>query len=100
MPKINKIQHLVITHLQKHGKIELLLPDGMTLNIGILQEDNKGRLVKSDDYCYVETSKGNTKALFDSKIISLEYEDNPTTIIYQDTAIGRDGEKLCRLDVV
>lgn len=100
MSKINKIQHLVISHLQKHGQIELLLPDGVRVNIGILQENNKGRLVKSDNYCYVVASKGSKMALLDSYNLGLEYEDDPDTLVYQDKVLGNNGEHLCRLDIV
>ena len=63
MPKINKIQSLIISHLLKHGQIEILLPDNVSLQIGVLQEGPKGKKIKADDYCYVIASKENRKTL-------------------------------------
>jgi hypothetical protein len=100
MPKINKVQHLLISQLREKGHIELLLPGNMTLQIGITQEDKEGKKIKTDNYCYVVVSRDRTTALLDSYNLGLEYEDDPNTMIYQDKVIGLDGESICRLDVV
>ena len=42
----NKIQSMIVEHLMKHGHIQLLLPDNMTLEIGITQENNSAVLSK------------------------------------------------------
>ena len=41
MNKKNKIQQLLITHLLEEGSIELKLPDGMVLELGITKEGDR-----------------------------------------------------------
>lgn len=53
----NKIQSLIVEHLLKHGQIELVLPDGVTLEIGLTQENQDGKLTIKDDYCWVIASQ-------------------------------------------
>lgn len=49
----SKIQELVIKHLLSNGELQILLPDGLTLDIGITQEGKDGGLHKVKDYCWV-----------------------------------------------
>jgi hypothetical protein len=42
---VSKIQHLLVSYLLKNGSIDLLLPDGIKLEIGIIQENSEGELV-------------------------------------------------------
>ena len=42
--KLRKLQYLLITQLFENGKVNLLLPDGMTVEIGIVQETEKGHV--------------------------------------------------------
>ena len=97
--KAQKLQYLLISQLLDHGTVELLLPDGMTLEIGIVQED-KGRLVKSDDYCYVVASRDAESALIDSYGIGLEFETDEMTIMYNDEILDEEGRHIRRFDVV
>ena len=60
-----KIQALLISHLIKFGHIDLRLPDGMVVEIGIDQEGSNGNLVKKDDYCWVMASQGNRATTID-----------------------------------
>ena len=55
--KTNKIQALLINHLLKHGHIQLRLPDGVLLEIGITEENENGKIQKSDEYCWVIAKK-------------------------------------------
>ncbi len=38
MSRKDKIQHLLISHLLEEGTIQLALPDGMVVELGILKE--------------------------------------------------------------
>jgi hypothetical protein len=61
----DKIQHLLITHLLKHGEIQLSLPGGTVLALGITQIGKHGKEF-CEDYCWVETSRDGSSAYMDS----------------------------------
>jgi hypothetical protein len=95
----NKIQSLLITHLLKYGQIELKLPDGMTLEIGVTQEeDNQIKIV--EDYCWVITSRNNRSTNMDSFNMGLRFEDEEDIIVFEDRFITDTGDTIRRLDVV
>lgn len=73
MTSRDKIQYLIINYLQDHGQIMLNLPDGVELEIGITQEGKHGK-VKSEDYCWVVTSRENKSVALDSYNLGLNYE--------------------------
>jgi hypothetical protein len=95
-----KIQSLLISHLLQHGHIDLRLPDGMILEIGIDQEGSNGSLVKKDDYCLVIASQGNRATTIDSFNLGLRFEDDENKLVYEDRFTDDGGEKVRRLDVI
>jgi hypothetical protein len=97
----NKIQQLLINHLMQHGHIELLLPDGMILEIGTVQEDDFGDLVQQDNYSWIiATRDDNSSVAIDSYNMGLRFSDDKSKIIYEDKFVSQDGEAVQRLDVV
>ena len=96
----NKIQALMIGHLQKHGVLKLLLPDGIILEIGTNQVGINGELINTDNYCWIIASKEDKMAVLDSYNLGLRFNDESKAIIYEDTVINSEGEKVRRLDVV
>jgi hypothetical protein len=96
----NKIQALLIGHLQKHGMLRLLLPDGIVLEIGTNQIGNDGELVNADNYCWIIATKEDKMAVLDSYNIGLRFNDNSKSLIFEETVINDEGEKVRRLDVV
>jgi hypothetical protein len=96
----NKIQSMIVEHLMKHGQIELLLPDNMTLEIGITQESNRGNFVKKDDYCWVMASRNDRTACIDAFNLGLRFADDNKSMILEDSFVDQDGESVRRLDVV
>lgn len=78
-----KIQTLLISHLLNLGKIELLLPDGVSLEIGILKEGKHGSEI-SDDYCYVKSSREGSSVMLDTYNLSLEYNNDKTLVSFDD----------------
>lgn len=99
-PRFLKLQYLLINQLLKNGKVELLLPDGITLEIGITQEDEHGKLKKTDDYCYVVTSRSGKSTLLDSYNLSLQFEEQKDTIVFEDLLYDDDGKSIHTLEVV
>jgi hypothetical protein len=97
---VSKIQHLLVSHLLKNGSINLILPDGIELEIGIIQENSEGELVMDDKYCYVVATRDNKSILLDSYNLGLQFEDNDDTIIFEDRVLSEEGNVVRRLDVV
>ena len=95
-----KIQSMIVEHLMKHGQIELLLPDNVTLEIGITQENQTGKFVKKDDYCWVMASQNDRTACIDSFNLGLRFADDKNTLILEDSFVNQNGEQVRRLDVV
>ena len=95
-----KIQSMIVEHLMKHGHIQLLLPDNVTLEIGITQENQSGKSVKKDDYCWVMASQNDRTACIDSFNLGLRFADDKNILILEDSFLNQDGEQVRRLDVV
>lgn len=103
MTRIDKLQHLLITHLREAGVVKLTLPDGILLEIGITQENNRfGDLYidKDDDYCWVTARKLDKEVALDSFNLGLSFMDNPSTIIFEDINTNEVGMSIKTLDVV
>lgn len=96
----SKIQSLLVNHLLKHGQISLLLPDGVTLEIGLTQEDEEGKLVVQDDYCWVIATHKNRSTSIDPYNMGLRFSDNEKTLIFDDKFTDKNGEAVRRVDVV
>lgn len=97
---VNKLQALLITHLQKHGSVKLQLPDGMVLEIGVNQVDKDGELVKVDDYCWVMASRDDRMAILDQYNLGVRFADSNKALVFEDSYVDSEGHKLRRLDVV
>lgn len=95
-----KVQALLISHLSKHGSIKILLPDEMVLEIGVNQVGQDGRLHNVDDYCWVITSKKDRMSVHDSYNLGLRFSEDKKNLIFEDSFINNDGERVKRLDVV
>jgi len=100
MRNSRKIQTLLIEYLLKNGEIELLLPDGVSLQIGVTKTNNKGKLEISNDYCYVVSSREGKSTMLDSYNLGLQFLDQDGLIIYEDNKMGEDGENIRTLDVI
>lgn len=98
--KTNKIQSLLINYLLKHGHIQLLLPDNVTLEIGITEEDQKGSVKKTDDYCWVIAKKENRAACIDSYNLGIRFENESKAIIMDETFVDSDGVNIRAVNVV
>ena len=98
--KARKLQYLLVKELLNNGVVELILPDGVLLEIGILQEDQFGDLKKSDDYCYVVATRDGKSTLLDKYNAGLQYEAESDTIVCEDEMTDKDGRLIKTLDVV
>lgn len=98
--KQRKLQHLLITQLLEDGRVELILPDGIILEVGITQEDKNGEQVKVDDYCYVVATRLDRSALMDRYNLGLQFEQSEDRIIYEGESSDALGRKVQVLDIV
>ena len=96
----NKIQSLLVEHLLRHGQIELILPDGVTLEIGLTQENEDGKLTIKDDYCWVIASQGDRATSIDGYKMGLRFADKDNILVFEDKFVDQNGEQIRRLDVI
>lgn len=91
---------MIVEHLMKYGQLEILLPDNVKLEIGMTQENQEGRLVKKDDYCWVIASREGRSTSLDAYNLGLRFENDEKLIVFEDNFLDQNGEQVRRLDVV
>jgi len=92
MTKKDKIQYLLITHLLKFGEIQLALPGGTVLTLGITQLGKRGKEL-CDDYCWVQTSQDERTTYIDTYNVGVTCPDDKLVFM------GEDEEGLA-LDII
>jgi hypothetical protein len=75
-----KIQFLLNEYLETHGSIDIRLPDGVEVEIGITQEGKKGP-ERLGDYCWIVTSRGGRQTTLDRYGMSMQFEDENCRIL-------------------
>jgi hypothetical protein len=100
MSKKNKIQSLLVTHLLQYGQISLKLPDGVTLEIGLTQEDEEGNLKIEEDYCWVIATRDDRSTSLDAYNMGLRFADDEKVFVFEDKFTDQNGEPVRRVDVV
>ena len=98
MNKKNKIQQLLITHLLEEGSIELTLPDGMVVELGITKEGKYGDLEKCDDYCWLIASQSERSVSMDCYNLGLKYTETNNMLIEESDV--QDGKPIKRYNLV
>ena len=100
MSSKGKIQHLIVDYLLKYGQIELALPDGVVLEIGVTQEDETGGFIVKDDYCWVSATHKDRSASLDPYNLGIRFTGNNKNLVLEDKFVDQDGLEVTRLDVV
>jgi len=100
MKKNSKIQSLLISHLLNKGSIELVLPDGMKVELGITREGKDGDLEKCDNYCWLVASQDSRVITMDSFNLGLRFLDDESKIVLESESLDQDGSSLRVFDVV
>lgn len=100
MTKKDKIQHLLISYLLQEGSIKLNLPDGMSLEIGIVKEDKNGKLSIEEDYCFLTATQKSREVAIDSYNFGLKFDDDNGRIIIEDKIDLTDGTKKRSFTVI
>jgi hypothetical protein len=93
-----KIQHLLVEYLLKNGQIELALPNGVVLEIGMTQENENGDFVVKDDYCWIIASHKDRSASIDPYNVGIKFSNND--LILEDKFVDQDGAEVTRLSIV
>jgi hypothetical protein len=75
MTSKDKIQHMLITHLLKEGSIEIVLPQGMRLELGLTKEGKHGTNI-CDDYCFLQAQQDDKKISLDTYSLGLEFSSD------------------------
>lgn len=96
----NKIQSLVNLYLKQYGKLEILLPDGVVLEIGTVSEDQHGNLIKNDDYCWVIASRDGRSASIDAFNAGVSFIDDNTSIVFEDSFTDYKGDNIRKLEIL
>lgn len=94
-----KIQQLFVEHLLREGSVELALPNGMVLEVGVTQENKNGDLEITPDYCWVVASQKNRSVSIDRYNLGLRYSGDKD-IVCEYSTISADGTDIKILDVV
>lgn len=95
----SKIQQLFVEHLLKEGVVELALPNGMILEVGVTQENRYGDLEITPDYCWVVASQKNRSVSIDSYNLGIRYSgDNQMVCEY--SMLKEDGTDIKIFDVI
>jgi hypothetical protein len=97
---MKKLQYLLIKELINNGTVELVLPDGITLEIGIKQKDKHGDFKKVKDYCYVAASRNDKSILLDAYNLGLSFKDEKDTLIFEDSDLDDNGSMVRSMNVV
>lgn len=100
MTKKDKIQYLLISHLLEEGQIQLVLPDGLVLEVGVIKEGRDGDLEKRDDYCWLIASQRNRTVSIDSYNLGLRFSEDKSKMIVEDDTLDNEGNFVRVFNVV
>lgn len=95
----NRIQRLFVEYLMKEGAVELALPNGIVLEVGVTQENSYGDLEITPDYCWVIASQKNRSVCIDRYNLGLRYSGDDE-IVCEHSTISPDGTNIKIFDVV
>jgi hypothetical protein len=95
----NKIQRLLVEYLLKEGTLELALPSGMVLEVGVTQENRHGDQEITPDYCWVVASQRNRSVSIDRYNLGLRYRGD-REMVCQQSILDDDGTSVNILDVL
>jgi hypothetical protein len=95
----SKIQRLFVEFLLKEGALEIALPNGMVLEVGLTQENKYGDLEIMPDYCWVVASHNNRSVSIDRYNLGIRYAGDKE-MVCEHSVLSDDGTNINILDVV
>ena len=99
-PSTRRVQSAIIKHLEKFGTIQINLPDNFTIEIGIVDEDEVGNQVRSENYCYVIVKNELRATIIDKYNVGLRCKDDDKSIVLEDKFEDTDGNKVKSINIV
>ena len=94
-----KMQRLFIDYLMREGSIELALPGGMVVEVGLTQEDKYGDLEIVPDYCWVLASQRGRSVSIDQYNLGIRYSGDKE-MVCEHSHLSDDGTNINILDVM
>lgn len=96
---VAKIQRMLVEFLMKEGALELVLPNGMVLEVGVTQENELGDLEITPDYCWIVASQKGRSISMDNYNLGIRYSGDEE-IVCEYSMLSDDGTNINILDVV
>lgn len=96
---VAKIQRMLVEFLMKEGALELVLPNGMVLEVGVTQENELGDLEITPDYCWIVASQRGRSISMDNYNLGIRYSGDEE-IVCEYSMLSDDGTNINVLDVV
>lgn len=100
MTRKDKLQCLLITELLDKGHVELTLPDGLTLELGIIQENEDGELIKTEDYAWLIASQDGRTVSLDSYNFGLSYPDIEGKMLFEHDSCDSKGQQVKVVSII
>lgn len=98
---MNKLQFELIKHLEKQGSVKLILPGGLTVEIGVNQLNEAGELVNVENYAWIMASRDDNKsAILDCYNIGLRFSNDGKSLVFEDDMIDSEGNSIKLVDVI
>lgn len=94
-----KLQRLFVEYLLKEGTLELALPGGMVLEVGVTQENRYGDQEITPDYCCVTASQRNRSVSIDRYNVGIRYQGGDGMVCEQ-SVLNEDGTNVSIFDVL
>lgn len=76
-----KIQALVVEHLLSGQELNITLPTGFEIELGLSNSFRRAQKLQ-EDYCYVKVSNGDRNIFMDTFNQALEYKSNDGKIVF------------------
>lgn len=96
---VSKVQRMFVELLMKEGALELALPNGMVLEVGITQENEVGDLEMTPDYCWIVASQRGRSISMDNYNLGIRYSGDKE-MVCEYSMLSQDGTNINVLDVV
>lgn len=94
-----KVQQMFTELLMREGAIELVLPNGMVLEVGVTQENRYGDLEKIPDYCWVVVSHKDRSISMDNYNLGIRYVGDKE-MVCEYSMMSEEGVNINILDLV
>lgn len=96
---VSKVQRLFVELLMKEGALELALPNGMILEVGVTQENREGDLEIIPDYCWIVASQKGRSISMDNYNLGIRYSGDKE-MVCEYSMLSDDGTNINVLDIV